>query len=199
MQETLPGSIPGLGRSVGEGIGYPLQYSSLENSRDCLVHGVARVSHNWATFTSFQSVKNLPAVQETWVQPLDWEDTLEKEMSIHSSSLVWSIPWTEEPGGLQSPVSPKLDTSPQLTSTTEEHSNTETRSLWGLNFLLRLQTFWIPHTLRAMYLYDLCTFLVVYTQQNLSPGNRNIWNSQGHPVFISKWWFFWLNNLRLEI
>ena len=43
--------IPGLGRSPGEGEGYPLQYSGLENSMDSIVHGVARVGHNWATFT----------------------------------------------------------------------------------------------------------------------------------------------------
>ena len=47
-------------------------------------------------------VKNLPAVQETWVRPLGWEDPLEKEMVTHSSILAWRIPWTEEPGGLQS-------------------------------------------------------------------------------------------------
>ena len=49
-----------------------------------------------------QMVKNLPAVQETWVQSLGWEDPLEKEMATHSSILAWRIPWTEEPGGLQS-------------------------------------------------------------------------------------------------
>ena len=49
-----------------------------------------------------QSVKNLPAVQETWVPSLGWEDPLEKEMATHSSILAWKIPWTEEPGGLQS-------------------------------------------------------------------------------------------------
>ena len=48
------------------------------------------------------SVKNLPAMQETWVQFLGWEDALEKEMATHSSILAWKIPWTEEPGGLQS-------------------------------------------------------------------------------------------------
>ena len=48
------------------------------------------------------SVKNLPAVQETWVQSLGWEDPLEKEMATHSSVLAWRIPRTEEPGGLQS-------------------------------------------------------------------------------------------------
>ena len=49
-----------------------------------------------------QLVKNLPAVQETWVQFLGWEDPPEKEMATHSSTLAWKIPWTEEPGGLQS-------------------------------------------------------------------------------------------------
>ena len=46
-------------------------------------------------------VKNLPAVQEIWVQSLGWEDPLEKEMASHSSILAWIIPWTEEPGRLQ--------------------------------------------------------------------------------------------------
>ena len=49
-----------------------------------------------------QMVKNLPAVQETWVRSLGWEDLLEKEMATHSSILAWRISWTEEPGGLQS-------------------------------------------------------------------------------------------------
>ena len=47
-------------------------------------------------------VKNLPAVQETWVRSLGWEDPLEKEMATHSSILAWRIPWTEKPGRLQS-------------------------------------------------------------------------------------------------
>ena len=52
-----------------------------------------------------QTVKNSPAMQElqeTWVHSLDQEDTLGKEMATHSSILAWRIPWTEEPGGLQS-------------------------------------------------------------------------------------------------
>ena len=49
-----------------------------------------------------QMVKNLPAVQKTWVQCLGQEDPLEKGMVTHSSILAWGIPWTEEPGGLQS-------------------------------------------------------------------------------------------------
>ena len=47
-----------------------------------------------------QLVKNLPTMQETWVQSPDWEDPLEKGMATHSIILVWGIPWTEEPGGL---------------------------------------------------------------------------------------------------
>ena len=57
-----------------------------------------------------QSVKNLPAMQETRVPFLGWEDPLEKEMATHSSILVWEIPWTEEPGGLKSMGSKKSQT-----------------------------------------------------------------------------------------
>ena len=53
---------------------------------------------------------NLPERQETWVQFLHQEDPLEKEMATHSSILAWRIPWTEEPGGLQSVGSQGLDT-----------------------------------------------------------------------------------------
>ena len=69
-----PGSIPGSGRSAGEGIGYPFQYS-----------WVSPVAH---------LVKNLPVMRKTWVRSLGWEDPLEKEKAIHSSILAWRIPWT---------------------------------------------------------------------------------------------------------
>ena len=49
-----------------------------------------------------EMVKNLPAIQETWVQSLGQEDPLEKGMATHSSNLAWGMPWIEEPGGLQS-------------------------------------------------------------------------------------------------
>ena len=49
-----------------------------------------------------QTVKRLPTMLETWIQSLGQEDPLEKEMATHSSTLAWKIPWTEEPGGLQS-------------------------------------------------------------------------------------------------
>ena len=67
------GSIPGSGRSAGEGIGYPLQYS-------------------WASLVA-QLVKNPPAMQETRVRSLGWEDLLEKGKATHSSILAWRIPW----------------------------------------------------------------------------------------------------------
>ena len=49
-----------------------------------------------------QTVKSLPAMRETQVRSLHWEDALEKRMATHSSILAWRIPWTKEPGGLQS-------------------------------------------------------------------------------------------------
>ena len=66
--------IPGSGRSPGEGIVYPLQYS-------------------WASPVA-QLVKNLPAMQEAWVRSLGWEDPLEKGKATHSSILAWRITWT---------------------------------------------------------------------------------------------------------
>ena len=55
----------------------------------------------WASLVA-QRVKRLPEIRETWVRSPGWEDPLEKEMSIHSSTLAWKMPWTEEPGRLQS-------------------------------------------------------------------------------------------------
>ena len=55
----------------------------------------------WASLVA-QTIKNPPTMQETQVQSLGWEDPLEKGMAIHTSILIWRIPWTEEPGGLQS-------------------------------------------------------------------------------------------------
>ena len=55
-----------------------------------------------------QRLKRLPAIRETWVRFLGQEDPLEKEMATHSSILAWRIPWTEEPGGLQSTGSQRV-------------------------------------------------------------------------------------------
>ena len=66
------GSVPGLGRYPGEGNGYPLQYSGLENSMNCTVHGSQRVGHNWVTFTSLShQVAKLLEVQRQH-QSLQW-------------------------------------------------------------------------------------------------------------------------------
>ena len=69
-----PSLIPGFKRSAGEGIGYPFQYS-------------------WVSLVA-QLVKTPPAMRETWVQSLGWEDPLEKGKATHSSILAWRIPWT---------------------------------------------------------------------------------------------------------
>ena len=74
-----PSSIPGLGRSTGKGIGYPLQYS-------------------WASLVA-QLVKNPPAMWETWVQSLGWEEPLEKGKATHSSILAWRIHGPYSPRG----------------------------------------------------------------------------------------------------
>ena len=63
-----------------------------------------------------QMVKNLPAMLETWVWSLGWEDPLEKEMATHSSILAWRIPWTEEPGGYSPCDRKELDTTDQLST-----------------------------------------------------------------------------------
>ena len=55
-----------------------------------------------------QRLKRLPEMRETWVRSQGWEDSLEKEMATHSSILAWRIPWTEEPGGLQSTGSQRV-------------------------------------------------------------------------------------------
>ena len=55
----------------------------------------------WASLVA-QGLKRLPAMRETWVRSLGWEDSLEKEMATHSSILAWKIPWMEKPGGQQS-------------------------------------------------------------------------------------------------
>ena len=68
-----PGLFPGSASSLGEGIGY-----------------------SWASLMA-QIVKNLPAMQEAWVQSLGWEDPLKKGTATHTSILAWRIPWTAEP------------------------------------------------------------------------------------------------------
>ena len=99
------GSVSGLGRSPGEGDGYPFQYSCLENSMDreaqqATVHGVAK---------SRTRLSNFPFTFHF--------HALEKEMATHSHVLAWRIPWTEGPVGLWSMGFKESDTTKQLTHT----------------------------------------------------------------------------------
>ena len=66
------------------------------------------VSFRVLAYLMAQMVKNLPTMQETWAQSLGQKDPMEKGMTTHSGVLVWRIPWTEEPGGLQSMVSQRV-------------------------------------------------------------------------------------------
>ena len=68
----------------------------------CLSQSVGDLNRKMESSLVTEMVKNLPAVQEAWVQSLSWEDPLEKEKTTHLSILAWRIPWTEEPGGLYS-------------------------------------------------------------------------------------------------
>ena len=75
-----------------------------------------QAQYTYCALTSLvaQAVKRLPAVQETQVRSLGWEDPLEKEMATHSSTLAWRIPWTEESGRLQSMGRKESDTTERL-------------------------------------------------------------------------------------
>ena len=98
-------SLLGSGRSLGGGNGNPLQYSCLENSMDqeaWWATGGCLWGSRGVGVAKIQMGKNLPAVLETRVRYLAWEDPLEEVIATHSSILAWRIPWTEELGRLQS-------------------------------------------------------------------------------------------------
>ena len=105
-----PSLIPGLGRSSGEGIGYPLEYS-------------------WASLVA-QLVKNPPAMRETWVRSLGQKDPLEEGVATHSSILAWRIPWTEESGGLQSMGSQRVGHNWATEHTSHTHPIMNTESIF---------------------------------------------------------------------
>ena len=111
MQET-PGAIPGSGRSAGEGIGYPLQYS-------------------WASLVG-QLGKNLPAVRETWVQSLGWEDPLEKGKATLPTPVFWPGEFHGHPWGCE-----EADTTEQLSlfTFTQPHCAGELTRLQGMSLL----------------------------------------------------------------
>ena len=79
----------------------PVHYAFLNTHTRARTHTDRQTYILWASLVA-QMVRNLPATQETWVQSSGWEDPLVKRMATHPSILAWTIPWTEEPGGLQS-------------------------------------------------------------------------------------------------
>ena len=143
-----PGLISGSGRSSGERIDYRLQYS-------------------WASLVA-QMVKNLLAMWEIWVWSMCWEDLLEKGKATHSTILAWKIPWTEEPGGLQSMGLHGSDTTEQLTT---QHI-TRVLRMWVTSFPLN------HATLRSISGFFAIFFLLkpVFSSQRWSPFGES--NSQ---------------------
>ena len=115
----VSGSLPGLAPQRGEGIRRPSSASHWPRDPGKFTFTVLvsvfcesgeqldYMPLAWASLVA-QMVKNLPATWETWVRSLGWEDPLEKEMASHSSILAWRIPWTEEPGRLQSMESQRV-------------------------------------------------------------------------------------------
>ena len=116
----------------------------------------------WSMRTSpvAQTVKNLPAVQETLVQSLGWEDPLEEGRTTHSSILAWKIPWTEEPGGLQSMGSQRV------------------RQDWSDLALMQWTTYLFPKwekTESALYYqYCFCVYTVWEHVRNIKHNNQGL-------------------------
>ena len=130
--------------------------------------GLQRVGHNWVTSLSLwasrvaQRLKRLPPMRETWARSLGWEDLLEKEMVTHSSILAWRVPWTEEPGRLQSTGSQKV----------------------GHNWATSLQSLW--RCLRSSGLHIMLRGLIE-CQVTIRQG-REAWCAAVHGVTKSRTW-----------
>ena len=118
-------------RSPGEGIGYQLQDS-------------------WVSLVA-QKVKNLLAMQETWIQSLGWEDLLEEGMATYSSVLAWRILWTEEPGRQQSTGSQRVGHD-LVTRSPNHHQHYILECIFKVNLIYGLQ-----------YKYIVPFFLLCYT------------------------------------
>ena len=110
--------LPGLGRSPGEGIGYPRQYS-------------------WTSLGA-QMVKNPPAMGEAWIPSLGWEDPMEEDVENPSSIPAWRIPWTEEPGGYSPGVRKESCTTGQPSAAQRRYVIQREAHRWLLLFLLLL-------------------------------------------------------------
>ena len=120
-----------------------------------------------------QTVKNLPAILETWVWSMGWEDPLEKRMATHSSILAWRIPWTEESGGLQS-MGSQRDRHSWVTDTFIFHFTENLLMLSFSDFLL--------------------TSLVIHNRKHTTFKNNNF-------IFHCNFWIFFFNltSFKIEI
>ena len=114
-------------------------------------------------------LKRLPAMRETWVRPLGWEDPLEKEMATHSSILGWRIPWTEEPDGLQSVGSQRV-----------RHDWAHTLSL----FTVRPTMSWsVP---RPWWRTASCSLTAHYSDRGRGPTMHCLWAARMEPSWLSR-------------
>ena len=127
-------------------------------------------------FYMAQVIKNLPAMQETWVWSLSQEDRLEKGVTTHSSILVWRIPWTEEPDGLQSMGLQKVRH--------DWATNTFTSTLikWNESHSVVTDSLW-PQILQASGVGSLSLLQGIFPTEGLNPGLSHC-----------RWIFYWLSH-----
>ena len=115
-------------------------------------------------------VKNPPAMQETQVQFLGWEDSLEQKMATHSSILAWEIPWIEEPGGLQSIMLQESDTTEQLSTHACKMRQGEGREAEAVLQLLLLFLLVNPTGMHWVFRQQCPSSLVLYGRQEAERG-----------------------------
>ena len=149
-------------------------------------------------------VKNLSAVQETLVWFLGWEDALEKEMATHSSILAWRIPWTEEPGGLQSMGSKRVGHDWVTNTLTQYHLSFRTLQLHSVGF---------TESFKEQHSHFLITILILARAKETKWFRQNLGKSQSQALVlllcspITKWppeysfsfpIFYWFSISKLE-
>ena len=135
-----------------------------------------------------QMVKNLPAMQETWVLSLGWEDLLEKGMATHSSILAWRIPWTEKPGGPQSMGLQRVGYNEWLTLRAFQVAAANTGDIRGLGL--------IPGLGRSPGGEYVNPLQYPCLESSMS---RGAWWATVHRATRSQTWLNWLSTAQLNI
>ena len=145
-----------------------------------------------------QTVKHLPAIKEIWVKSLGWEDPLEKQISTHSSTFAWKIPWTEKPGGLQ-PVGSQRVRHDWATSLTLAWIRLPIFTAHRINLKLKQNSAWSGHYLvhsLILHWYALCSS---YTGFHFVPENKTLPTKSSVPTTLlvqcSLLWPHWLLGL----